>query len=183
MNTGELVLLLEGLPFRENEFLVLDDAVGSISGVWDLPMLGGEALDVEHRYQLETGGPAVTLSNLGGAFVERDNVVCQLQDDFDDSEYVAGSKIWGEHLEQRILEEIFERASRRVTSALQSVRQQLKEQWKRKPSSRYYPAAGLPADAVYVVRTASLRAFEQSVLDNPSSSNGKPLGRRKKASC
>jgi hypothetical protein len=33
-------------------------------------------------------------------------------------------------------------------------------------------------DAVYVVRIASLRAFEQSVLDDPSSSNDKPLGRR-----
>ena len=33
-------------------------------------------------------------------------------------------------------------------------------------------------DAVYVVRTASLRAFEQSVLDNSSSSNDRPLSQR-----
>ena len=100
MNTGELVLLPEGLRYREKEFLVLDDAVDLISGVWDLPMVGGEALDVEHRYQMETGGPSVTLLNLEGAFVERDNVVCQLQDTFDDNEYGSG-----DHLEQRILEE------------------------------------------------------------------------------
>src|ERR1700722_180618 len=95
LNTGEMILLPAGLPYREKEFLVLDDAVGSISGVWDLPMIGGEALDVEHRYQMETGGPSVTLLTLEGAFVERGNLVCQLQADFDDNEYEAGSRISG----------------------------------------------------------------------------------------
>lgn len=179
LNAGELVLIAGGLSYREKEFLVLDDAVESISGVWDLPMIGSEALDVEHRYQMETGGPSVTLLVLEGAFVERDNVVCQLQDDFDDNEYEAGSKISGDRLEHRILEESLpkERADE-LRADYTRLRQQLKERWKRKPSSRYFPAAGLPADAVYVVRTASLRVFEQSVLDNPSSSNDKPLGRR-----
>jgi hypothetical protein len=117
--------------------------------------------------------------NLEGAFVERDNVVCQLQDDFDNNEYCAGSKIKGEQLEQRILEKkLPKEEADELRAHYKTQRQQLEEQWKRKPSSRYYPAATLPADAVYVVRTASLRAFEQSVPDDPNSSDAKPLGQR-----
>jgi hypothetical protein len=179
LNSGEMILVPEGLSYRENEFLVLDDAIESINGVWDLPMMGGEALDVEHLYQMETGGPSVTLLNLEGAFVERGNLVCQLQADFDDNEYETGSKISGEQLEKRIQKQNLptEHADA-LRESYKTQRQKLKETWKSKPSSRYYPAAGLPTDAVYVVRTASLRAFEQSVLDNLSSSNEKPLGQR-----
>ena len=85
-------------------------------------------------------------------------------------------------LEQRILEGNLpkERADE-LRAHYKTLSQQVKERWKRQPSSQYYPAARLPPDAVYVVRTASLRAFEQSVLDNPSSSSHKPLGRREEA--
>lgn len=179
LNTGELVLAKEGVWYRDNERLVLHDAVEWISGVWDLSMVGAEILDVEHRYQMETGGPSVTLENIEGAFVKRDDVVCQLQSDFDDNEYCQGSKIMGEQLEHRILKEkLPKEQADKLRADYNTRRQQLKDQWKRKPSSRYYPAAGLPVDAVYVVRTASLRAFEQSVLDSPFSSNDKPLGQR-----
>jgi hypothetical protein len=179
LDAGELILVGEDMRYRDSEFLALDGAVESISGVWDLPMVGAEVLDVDHRYQTETGGPSVTLVNIEGAFVERDDVVCQLQADFDDNEYEAGSKISGERLEQRIREEnLPKKRADELRAHFKTLRQQLKERWKRKLSSRYYPAASLPTDAVYVVRTASLRAFEQSVLDNPSSSNDRPLGRR-----
>ncbi len=179
LNSGELVLRSEGLSYREKELLVLDDAVESIRGVWDLSMIGAEVLDVEHRYQTENGGPSVTLVNIEGAFVERDDVVCQLQADFDDNEYCSGSRIEGEHLEQRILDEkLSKEEADELRANYNTLRQKLTDLWKRKPSSRYYPAAGLPTDAVYVVRTASLRAFEQLVFEDSSSANDKPLGRR-----
>lgn len=179
LRTGDLILIDEDIHHRDNEILALDDAVVSISGVWDLSMVGAEVLDVEHRYQAETGGPSVTLVNIEGTFVERDDVVCQLQADFDDNEYEAGSTISGELLEQRILKENMpiEQASE-LRANYNTQRQKLNDQWKRKPSSRYYPAAGLPTDAVYVVRTVSLRAFEQLVFEDSSSANDKPLGRR-----
>jgi hypothetical protein len=172
LSTGELVLVPDGIPYGNKEFLVLDDAVVSIGGLWDLPMVGGEALDVEHRYQRETGGPSVTLSILEGAFVERDNVVCQIQNNFDDDDS-------SDRLERRILKEkLSKNQANKLRMQHKTLRRKLEERWKKNPSSRYYPAGGLPADAVFVVRTASLRAFEQSVLDNPPSQNDKPLGRR-----
>ncbi len=179
-NTDELALHLAHTLYRGNGCLVLNEAVVWISGVWDLPMTGAEERDVEHCYQMETGGPSVTLSDFVGAFVERGDVVCQLQSDFDEDGYSAGSRANGERLEQRILEEkIPEERADELRAHYNARRQKLKDRWKRNPSGQWHPAAGLPADAVYVVRTASLRAFEQSVLDNPS--NDKPLGQREEA--
>lgn len=179
---GELHLMPNAIHFRDREFLVLEDQVKSIDGVWDLPMVGGEGIDVEHRYQMETDGPTVTLSNLEGAFVVRDNVVCQLQDDWDDNEYEPGSKISGELLEQRIAEEgLPKEKADELRGHYRVRRRELQEKWKEKPSRRYYPAGGLPHDSVYVVRTAALRAFEQSVLSAPTAQADKPLSRREEA--
>jgi hypothetical protein len=69
-----------GFQFTDEEWLVLEEEVVTIDGVWDLPLHGAERLDVEHRFQQETDGPEVTLVNLNGAFVRRDDVVCQLQE-------------------------------------------------------------------------------------------------------
>lgn len=81
------------LPDRER-VLILDDAVTSVSGVWDLPMIGSETLDVEHQYQQLTDGPAVTLVGIEGTFVQsRDGELCQLQDHFEDNEFVDKSRL------------------------------------------------------------------------------------------
>ena len=40
--------------------------VTTIEGVWDLPMLGAERLDIEHKYQMLTDGPEITLTMLDG---------------------------------------------------------------------------------------------------------------------
>ena len=41
-----------------------------IRGVWDLPMIGDEKREVEHRYQMLTGGPAIAgVEHEYGAFV------------------------------------------------------------------------------------------------------------------
>ncbi len=52
------IQLLDGILIdRENEIVLkLDDNVTSLEGVWDLPMIGNERLDVEHEYQQLTGG-------------------------------------------------------------------------------------------------------------------------------
>jgi hypothetical protein len=86
------IALPSGLNVDGERFLELSDDVTTLREVWDLPMIGNEHLDIEHEYQNLTGGPAVTLQGLDGAFVEgRDGQICQLQESFDENEYQAGS--------------------------------------------------------------------------------------------
>ncbi len=80
VTSRKLIATPVGIRFTEEEWLVLEKEVVIIDGVWDLPLLGAERLDVEHRFQQETDGPEITLVNLNGAFVQRDDTVCQLQE-------------------------------------------------------------------------------------------------------
>ena len=126
------------------------EKIESIKGVWDLPMLGAERLDIEHKYQMLKKGPEVTLIALDGAIVENEEgVLYQLQeplaedpslknpDELDDFEkaIVAGGTI----TEERLLEKKKERANRPF----------------RHPDN-FFPSPGLPDDSVLVVRTQAL---------------------------
>lgn len=77
--------LLRGVQISQTEvFDFDDDSMIGVSGIWDLPMIGGECLDIEHRYHLLTGGPEVTGVVLDGVFVASSGGrVCQLQARFD----------------------------------------------------------------------------------------------------
>ena len=72
-NVAAAAKALHLLPYMEidgrEQFLVYEKKIISITGVWDLPLLGSEELDVEHRYQFLTGGPPVELVGLDGLFV------------------------------------------------------------------------------------------------------------------
>jgi hypothetical protein len=85
---GKPLMVLQGININGKEVLELDKEIKTLDGVYDLPMIGAEALDVEHEYQQLTGGPAVTLSNLEGAFVAgQDGRLCQLQEHFENNEF------------------------------------------------------------------------------------------------
>lgn len=89
---------IRGVGLAGNKFLTLDDEVTTLRGVWDLPMLGGEKLDVENRYQALTGGPEVTLQDHYGAYVQgRNGQICQLQINMDEEknkeEYVPSPRL------------------------------------------------------------------------------------------
>ena len=171
------VLMLMSLRIDDDRYLTLADAIRTLQGVWDLPMIGNEQLDIEHQYQNLTGGPSVTLQGLDGAFVEgRDGQICQLQENYDENEYQAGSSAALERLKQQIAENGIERTE--AESLLNRYKEQRKEflekQRTRPAKDNYYPAGGLPKDAVIVVRTEALRVFEQSV-NGPSVLLDKPL--------
>ena len=122
------------LPDRE-QVLTFDDAVVSVSGVWDLPMIGSESLDVAHKFQQLTGGPEVTLQHIDGTFIQRGDDLCQLQAHFEDNEHFA--------------------------------KERLKTPWSH--PANFYPAGGLPADAVFVVRTAELTRFQAALSEGNGS--------------
>jgi hypothetical protein len=180
LKNRDLCLIPEGLHFRDNEYLVLERKVESIDGVWDLPMVGGERIDIEHRYQMETNGPPVTLMNIDGAFVVQGHIVCQLQADWDDdADHTPGSRASGERLEGRIREDQLPKENAEELRAHhRAQRARLKEKWKDDPARQYYPAGNLPDDAVYVVRTSALREFEQYIVNTSSAETSKPLSRR-----
>jgi len=78
---------LEGIAYTDNQQLILEEQVYSIDGIWDIPMVGSEALDISHYYQLETDGSPIQLINLNGTFLEKEvetgKLVAQIQERFD----------------------------------------------------------------------------------------------------
>lgn len=130
---NDVLPLVRSISVGNDQFINLDADVVTLTGIWDLPMFGNERLDIEHQYQTLTGGPAVTVHGLDGAFVQgRDGRVCQLQERYLDNEFWSEEQ-WVKHREDRL-----------------------------SPSDRKgcYPADGLPKDAVIVVRTEYLRDLE-----------------------
>lgn len=171
---GGPTLFVEG---RKTHVIKLENTIATLAGVYDLPMIGDERLDVEHLYQQHTGGPAVTLSGLDGAFVEgKDGVICQLQDDYDGNEYCAGSTAQLRELKERIvIKEIEESEAQKLLDKHKQDRAIfLKKRKSQEKPDNFYPAGGLPQDAVLVVRTAALREFEQTVNDTPAQAE-KPM--------
>jgi len=163
----EVVLALR---LNEHDFLELDKKIVKLTGVWDLLMMGSEELDIEHKYQQLTGGPAVTLTCLDGAFVKAvDGTICQLQDSYDENEYQRGSEAHLRKLEERIARDNIEPSkAQELFDMHKEERKKFLEKRKAKTDSgkdseNYFPAGGLPTDSVLVVRTDALREFEAAI--------------------
>ncbi|MDQ9168991.1 hypothetical protein Q8A64_01070 [Oxalobacteraceae bacterium R-40] len=162
----EEVWHLMSLRIGENRYLTLTDEVVTLTGVWDLPMIGAEKLDIAHAYQRLTDGPPVTLSNLDGTFVEgRDGQICQLLTDYDDNFYQAGSRAQLEKIKQYIAKDKIK--PKKAKALLQEHEEARKTFLEGRKSSleleKYFPAGGLPEDSVIVVRTEALRLFQQTI--------------------
>jgi len=158
----------------------LEPAVVTLAGVFDLPMMGGEELDIEHEYQRLTDGPPVTLVGMNGAFVEgRDGQVFQLQDSFDDNEYQSGSNAQLKKLKQHIEDRNIGAAE--AEGLLNRYKEDRKDFLKKRASQskedNYYPAGGLPEDSVLVVRTQALRDFEETLRKSEEATNNTPAYR------
>lgn len=173
---GKPMRYMKSLNIDDKRFLNLSEEVTTLQGVWDLPMIGEERLDVEHEYQNLTGGPAVTLSGLDGAFVEGpDGRLCQLQESDDNNEYQPGSIAQLEELKQHIANKNIGAAEAKdLLNRHNEKRKTFLEKSKSRPKTEnYYPAGGLPKDSVLVVRTEALRAFEESINDAPPASTNR----------
>lgn len=124
----------------------LERAVVKLTGVYDLPMIGNERLQIENEYQKLTGGPTVTLHGLDGAFVKgSDGLMKQLQEQFDNNQVEnIGATELGELLDQHQEPNLIFR---------QNIDSKNKD-------DNYCPAEYLPQDGVLVVRADALREFE-----------------------
>lgn len=125
--------LCMGIPLAGTTKVIdLEKGVVRLRGVYDIPMIGGDRLDVEHEFQMLTDGPRVDMQSLDGAFLEGDNeVLLQLQEHFEDNEFHD--------------------------------KKSLKKPWSH--PDNFYPAGGLPDDAVLVVRTDSLMEMRERLLE------------------
>lgn len=73
-------------------FQVQHNVTNLDSDVWDLPLIGGERVDVEFRYQQLTNGPEVTAVSLDGVLVAATNgALKEIQSHFDDNSYLNKS--------------------------------------------------------------------------------------------
>lgn len=67
----------------------LGEEIVQLRGIYDLPMIGGDRLEIEREFQRLTGGPDVTAVPMDGAFLEGDDgVFLQIQDHQEDNPYM-----------------------------------------------------------------------------------------------
>ena len=150
----------------DTHILELEGEVCRLVGVYDLPLIGGERIDLENRYQQLTGGPEVTAVPMDGAFVRaQGGQLCQLQDDYEDNEHCAGSRAQLEAIKGYIERKDCDEAERmRLIAKHREARAKCIEQRASRPlSEHFYPLGHLPADVVFVVRTDALAQFIEMV--------------------
>lgn len=167
-----------------DKWICLEKKVSSIGGVWDLAMLGSEIADIEHYYQQETSGVAVTLSSIDGMFVQQGNVICQLQTDYEENEFKGGSKAHRRDLEIEIAQKKYsKKKAKALIDRFLEARKEFLEERKNQPRERnYFPSGGLVEhDFALVVRTNEITRFLRS-LEEPTQEqkSEKPLGSREK---
>ncbi len=159
------------LLVSEDNWIALEKPVESISGVWDLAMVGAESLDIEHLYQQSTSGLEVTLVAIDGAFVKKGDVICQLQTDYDDNEFQTGSSAQKKVLERNIIEaKLSDEEANKIRNKYQEDRKKYLEKRENTPRENlFYPSGGLGEhDYVLVIRTEEITRFIQSLEDSPA---------------
>lgn len=162
---GGYVKVPKGVLLNNGEVIELADDIVSLRGIYGLPMIGNERMDVEHEYQFLTDGPSVTLSSFDGTFVTAgDGTYCQLQESYDDNKFISGSAAQGRELEARIENEGLDiETANELRAKHKANREQFKKRRAEGPAEdNYFPAGGLPTDSVLVVRSAALSELQES---------------------
>jgi hypothetical protein len=181
LKDGSFTLTPMGDVLDPSRVIECESAVTTLVGVWDLPMIAGEALDVSHALHWRIGGPEVTLTCLDGAFAgSLDGELYQLLESFDDNEYQPGSRAQLERLKERIVEEGIgaPTAAELLEKHKEDRRKFLKERDSKPREEGYYPAGGIPHDSLLVVRTAALHELQDRMSESKTAA--KPLGERER---
>jgi hypothetical protein len=186
LGKSEREMVLACHRINEDQYLIHENYALSITGVWDLSMIGNEWIDVKRKYQNLTGGPAVTsqLRCLDGIFLKGlDGQLLQVQRTSDDIEYQDGSRAQLEKLKQHITNNnIGEKEAEELLSQHSKKRMEFFEMVASTSAfDDSYPMYGLPQDSTLVVRTEALRNFEQLIADNEPDINATTNGNTKPA--
>ena len=78
------IVSLDGTPLPGDRVMVFEDKIVTIVDVWDLPMVGGERLEIENLYERDLLRHPAELFNLEGTFVNlSDGTCCELMERFE----------------------------------------------------------------------------------------------------
>lgn len=126
---------LNGTPISDDECLVNDGDIHSITGVFDLPLIGGECVVVENKYYDLIDGPRSGWVCLEGSFVH--------------------DLIFGVYY--KLLDRINHNNPRQ--NKLHSFKEQVQLH------DNLFPLDGLPDDVMFVFRTENLLDFSRKLLE------------------
>ncbi len=162
----------------DNHFINLDEHVSYADGVWDLMMIGGERLEIEHMYQMLIGGVEVTSSSIDGGFIQQGNKVAQLQESFDNNEFRAGTLAQKHRMERFIKDlDIPPKKADKLRAEYEKDRKANLNSRSENFKNDYFPCSWLPDDSLLVVRSTSivdfLNSLESDQPKNTSSSQSK----------
>ncbi len=146
LEQGKFFLSYGGDFIDQDNLIEYENKLTTIKGIWDLPMHGGERLDILHALQAEIGGPPVTLTCLDGTLLVDPNDptrYAQVLEHYSNNEYCKDGND--------------------------------RKKYPYGEFNSYYPAGGLPDDAVIVVRTGAIVEFLEGLQDEPSQSARKEL--------
>lgn len=165
---GEPVLVIERLKIDADHYVRFPGQVKTIGGVYDLPMIGGEQLDIENgRQKLINGQPIVWTAREGVIVQGADGRFYQLQEQDNVKEYSA---IWNadqRKLKQHLADGDFGEKDREryINDHKAERRQKLQEIKALAIDESYRPAKHLPKDSNLVVRQNALLEFETLVMN------------------
>jgi hypothetical protein len=142
-----------------DHILELGKTICHAHGIYDLPLFGGERIDVEREFMRLTDGPERTGVSADGVFVDAGKgLICQILQDSEELADLIGSRAWYERAENSL--SLDDYASGRSSSLLKRITKERSEflanRRLREPHLHYRPASSLPSDTVFVVRTAEI---------------------------
>lgn len=75
----------DAVPINSENWFVYDKEVRTVDGIWDLPMIGLERLEIERLYSSEVHAPEPLYTDTYGIYLKQGEVVCRLQNKLEDS--------------------------------------------------------------------------------------------------
>lgn len=167
-----------GTPVGENKVIVFDNKIVRLKGIYELAMMGSEALGIHNLYREATGGPEVELICLEGVLLRNDGTYFRLLDDFENNEFVGGSSANLFALQHSYnADDGVAEMPEDAKAAAEKLREEFlaKRRDKADPSN-YYPAGSLPANAQLVFNATDLISFANSTMQTtgPAANNSAP---------
>ena len=137
-----------------------------VDGIWDMIVIGNNELNLEHEFQLLTGGPEITLQNISGLYFRKPSgEVCSLQVSFDENEYKEGSS--AELREIQKLIQVGTLKGEEANLAIERHSEQRKAYIEKRNSTEksrdYHSAMLIPEDSAMCVRIDALQELVRHI--------------------